>query len=110
MTPKHITLIKVGHSLLFVAVFAILYICEGRVIYAFLPMYKFMWDNAQLTLVDLFVPITNMVLCIYTLSKLSNKLFRRFYEWKIPFAVNVLTALTFFNMLFAVVMSILLDD
>ncbi len=105
MTSKHLSLIKFLYSTIYLMAFSILFSCSALVINRFLPRRVFISDNLTSSIIGLFVSITTVVLCIFTLWLLSKRIFSQFYDKIIQLAINVVTAISFIDMLFAVIVA-----
>lgn len=105
MTSKHLYILKLFGATLYLLTFCILFLCDAFVIHDFLPRSVFVSHNISSSIKGLFVSITTTILCIITLCILSKRIFGLYYVKIIPFAINVVTAISFIDMLFAVIIA-----
>ena len=105
MTIKHLIFMKFFGATIFLIVFSVLFLSDAFIIYSFFPWYMFMSHKVFLTIINLFVAITTTILCIITLCALSKRILGRFCNRKILIFINILTAISFMDMLLAVLIA-----
>lgn len=95
MINKSLSLKKFTSATFYLVIFAALYFCEAAIIHNFLNFHNY----RNITFISVLVPITTAFVFIIVLSILSKKIFGLFYDFKIPVAINILTSISFIDIL-----------